>query len=877
MKKNVHMFSLVLLLFTYLVAPVTGIAQTQEVSNQSSTQIISTLNEEENTEEQIIERNPNKDSESSSPQTIGNDKNAQVNFREAQPRAPSTRVAGDDPGVTITSPASISSSQLVELDVTLAGSAGMLNTDGDIQVTIPKGAVRNKADLVNRIVIGDPFYLDDPAVITDSNGDYILNVKYDHTKIDQSSAFGATFKILFQAPLYYDTDPTVPNSVDFSTTLSQNGTVVSTDTSTSDIISAHTNLSPFSKWSTQPSKEVQGVKAAIMDENIASRNIFAISVNYNQKTIKDAKVIDITPEGTELSDPNKYIPATGDATIYKHFRIAKVTSRDASGTPNGWEYVTQKFEDKITVTPTGFNISLGDLTPDDAYVIMYAEKINGPITPDEFGVRYNHAELYSGETLLTSRDVALALNNEAYQALSLKKTVSQDTLSTTDSFLEYTLELKGLSDVIKKGAIIKDPLPETTQFVETIDKDNEYISDAHLDSATNTVSYTVLKDFPTNLSQTIKFKVKYSDGNAKPGDEIINRASINYAGSEIYSNTATTTLDGSAYLYKIDESSNPLADAEFKIIDSNGDTVKEGLVSDENGFINSGLLSPGKYQFIEIKAPNGYELDNSPIDFEVVDGQETAINLSKINERSVPSDVILTKIDSETNETLEGAEFKLQDALGNDIATNLVSDSSGKIVVQGLHSGAYQFIETKAPEGYILDNQPILFNIKNAQTEAVQVVAKNIQENHDVLLTKVDSRTNETLEGAIFELQDASGKTLQKDLKTDSLGQIIIKGLQPEHYQFVETEAPEGYKLDSTPVKFTITKDSTDTVKVTKTNDKILEKKDTEASSGDNASKDSQKILPLTGEKRSLILSLIGIFVLSSLTLCIVKKKRINK
>ena len=185
--------------------------------------------------------------------------------------------------MTITSPDSISSSQLVELDVTLAGSAGMLNTDGYIQVTIPKEAVRNQADLVNRLVIGEPFYLDDPAVITDSNGDYVLNVKYDHTKIDQSSAFGATFKIFFQAPLYYDTDPTVPDSVDFTTNLSQNGTVVSTDNSTSDIISAHTNLSPFSKWSTQPSKEVQGVKAAIMDENIASRNIFAISVNYNQK------------------------------------------------------------------------------------------------------------------------------------------------------------------------------------------------------------------------------------------------------------------------------------------------------------------------------------------------------------------------------------------------------------------------------------------------------------------------------------------------------------------------------------------------------------------------------------------------------------------
>lgn len=44
--------------------------------------------------------------------------------------------------------------------------------------------------------------------------------------------------------------------------------------------------------------------------------------------------------------------------------------------------------------------------------------------------------------------------------------------------------------------------------------------------------YTVLKDIPTNLAQTINFKVKYSYDNAKSGDKIVNRASINYADSD---------------------------------------------------------------------------------------------------------------------------------------------------------------------------------------------------------------------------------------------------------------------------------------------------------------------------------------------------------
>ena len=873
MKKNIHIFSLVILLLAYLIVPVTAVAQTP-VMNLRSAQTTASTNETISEEEGGTQSTSEETSENLTLKSIDQKPSDLTTSTEIQPRAPSVRVAGEDPGVTITSPDSISSSQLVELDVTLAGSAGMLSEDGDIQVTIPKEAVRNSGDLVNRLVIGDPFYLADPAVSTDSNGNYILNVKYDHTKIDQSSAFGATFKILFQAPLYSDTDPDVPDTIDFTTNLSQNGVVISEDSSSSQIVPGHSSLSQLSKWSPQPSKIVQGVNAAIMDDSIASRNIFAISVNYNQGTIKDARVIDTVPDGTELADPNKYIPATGDATVYNHFRIAKVTSRNDAGTPNGWEYVTDQFADKIEITTTGFSISLGDLTPDDSYVIMYAEKIDGPITPEEFGVRYNHVDLYSGGTKLTSRDAALALNDDAYQALSLNKAVSQSTLSTNESNLEYTLKLKGLSDVIKAGTVITDPLPEKTQFIETIQKDNEFISDANYDSSTNKVIYTVLKDIPVNMAQTIKFKVKYSDSSAKPGDEITNRASINYAGSEIYSNVAVTTLEGSAYLYKTDEASDPLAGAEFKIVDSEGGTVKEGLVSDDKGFINSGLLTPGHYQFLEVKAPSGYELDSTPIDFDVVAGQEVPIELTKINKLLVPGEVTLTKIDADTNEPLQGAEFKLQDALGNDIRTNLTSDDSGKIKVRGLNSGDYQFIETKAPEGYILDETPLKFTIKNSQAEAVQLTAKNKQANRDVVLTKVDSKTGKTLEGTIFELQDQTGKTLQQELKTDKNGQIFVQGLNPGDYQFVETKAPNNYKLDSTPLEFTIKSDSVNTVQVTMTNDRITDNNEKQDSSDDitkihkkkasHRDISSNKLLPTTGENIGLtLLSLIGVVLVA--------------
>lgn len=52
--------------------------------------------------------------------------------------------AGDDPGVTITSPDTISSRQQVELKVTLSASAGKLDQDGKIEIKIPKNSVAQK-------------------------------------------------------------------------------------------------------------------------------------------------------------------------------------------------------------------------------------------------------------------------------------------------------------------------------------------------------------------------------------------------------------------------------------------------------------------------------------------------------------------------------------------------------------------------------------------------------------------------------------------------------------------------------------------------------------------------------------------------------------
>lgn len=83
-----------------------------------------------------------------------------------------------------------------------------------------------------------------------------------------------------------------------------------------------------------------------------------------------------------------------------------------------------------------------------------------------------------------------------------------------------------------------------------------------------------------------------------------------------------------------------------------------------------------------------------------------------------------------------------------------------------------------------------------------------------VQLTKTDAATGKVLAGAVYELQDANGEVLKSGLTTDAQGVLTYADLAAGHYQFVETQAPEGYALDTTPVPFDITAGSSATVSV---------------------------------------------------------------
>ncbi|EHG1759763.1 TPA: SpaA isopeptide-forming pilin-related protein [Listeria monocytogenes] len=287
----------------------------------------------------------------------------------------------------------------------------------------------------------------------------------------------------------------------------------------------------------------------------------------------------------------------------------------------------------------------------------------------------------------------------------------------------------------------------------------------------------------------------------------------------IGSGSGTATI-GSLEITKVDKKDNTkkLAGAKFQLYTLEGDKAGQEATTDTDGKIVMDGLQSGKYKLVETEAPTGYTISD-----EYKDGKEITVTADAVTNVTIENteqtgSAVLLKEDSVTKDAIAGAEFELQNADGTKVAENLVSNADGKIEVTDLAPGDYQFVETKAPTGYVLDATPSKFTIEFNQEAAVIVTKENTAKTGSVVLTKEDSVTKATIAGAEFDLQKADGTKVSENLVTDADGKIEANDLAPGDYQFVETKAAAGYVLDATPSEFTIEFNQDKAAVVTKEN-----------------------------------------------------------
>lgn len=251
---------------------------------------------------------------------------------------------------------------------------------------------------------------------------------------------------------------------------------------------------------------------------------------------------------------------------------------------------------------------------------------------------------------------------------------------------------------------------------------------------------------------------------------------------------------GSAELIKKDQAGNPLAGAEFSVLDATGQVVREHLVSDADGKVTVTDLAPGKYQFVETKAPVGYLLNTEPSTFTIAasDRGKPATVIATANFVNYQGAAKLIKKDVKGH-LLSGATFKVLDAKGQTIQTGLTTNNQGEIVAEHLAPGKYRFVETKAPTGYLLNTTPVPFEIaeKNAGEPAVVVASDNFVNYKGAFQIVKTNSADQPLAGAVFELYDHNKQSLGITATSGKDGKIIFRDLAPGTYYYKEIKAPK--------------------------------------------------------------------------------------
>lgn len=470
--------------------------------------------------------------------------------------------------------------------------------------------------------------------------------------------------------------------------------------------------------------------------------------------------------------------------------------------------------------------------------------------------------VYVAQTVLDSgnntvRTTNLPTDDNAAQetpyegTISIQKFLGGSTVKTSEPDAEFEIYLTsaGSYDAAPEesrqtittdanGYAITKRLPYGTYTVHQTKGNNKYyfVDDMEITISENNANYhKILEDSP------IEFYIKMVKKDAYTGNTV---------------NVAGTTFE----LY--DDNGSKIS---FNIMTSSGMQTIDSFTTDENGCVyTTEKLLKGNYTLVETKAPDGYVLDSTPVQFTVsedtytADGEAEFIFVEK-SDKAVTGQLTVTKVGEVLDEykgglyvnpdekgftyregSLSGAKFEVyaaediytadnqKDTAGNrnkhyskgELVTTLVTGTDGKATATNLPLGKYKVVEVEAPDGFVLnpDEQVVTLVYVDDNTPVVNeaLTFSNDRQKVELSVSKLDSETRKPVAGAEFglyaakDIVNADGKvivskdTLLEKSVSDSNGLIqFVKDYPLGSYYAKEIKAPAGYASNDEVIDFT--------------------------------------------------------------------------
>ena len=421
---------------------------------------------------------------------------------------------------------------------------------------------------------------------------------------------------------------------------------------------------------------------------------------------------------------------------------------------------------------------------------------------------------YAGQDVAVTETSTSFYNERQKVKISLEKVLEQDEtfgIGKNDELKNISFGLYAKEDIVSEsGTVIPadglieiigltedgtataaTDLPFGSYYIKEMATDEHYIL--------NDEQYTFTFDYAGQDTETVEIKVN-------EGKPIENKL--------IY---------GSVSGKKVDENGEVLAGAVIGIFkaDETEFTAEHAFMtvkSGEDGSFTFKKVPYGNWIVKEIEAPEGFVLDGTAHAV-TIDQNEQVIEV-EITNKYIHGNIRLTKVDADyPDNKLTGATFEVYKDVNGDgklddkdeLVGNLEETSVGIYEMQELLYGKYLVKETKAPEGFVLDDGVYSVSItedeKTYDVEnkaGVGFINQAMKGNLKIKKTSSDGK----VEGFTFRITGVNG--YDSTFTTDKNGEIFVDGLRIGEYTVSEISdnVSAGYILPADK-KITVQTDST--------------------------------------------------------------------